>query len=36
MSYHSTAFGGQRHCDSGDIVVLAYHVMLQGHVIKRL
>ena len=28
-------FGGNRHCGSGDIMVLCYHVVSQDHVIDR-
>ena len=31
-----TKFHGHRHCDIGDIMVLAGHVMSQDHVIKGL
>ena len=34
ISYFSTKFRDHRHFDSGDIMVLACHVMSQGHVIK--
>ena len=36
MSYHPAKFGGHRHCDSWDIMVLTCHVMSQDHVIKGL
>ena len=36
MSYYLERFGGHRHCDSGDIVVLACNMISQGHVIKAL
>ena len=34
--HHSAMFGGHRHCGSGDIMVLVFHVILQEYVIKRL
>ena len=30
LSLHPTKFGGHRHCGSGDIMVLTYHVVLQN------
>ena len=36
ISYHSTKFRDHRHYDSGDIMVLACHMMSQDHVIKGL
>ena len=33
-SYHPAKFGGHWHCGSGDIMVLACHVVSQGHLIK--
>ena len=36
MTKHELArFGGHRHCDSGDIMILVCHVILQDNVIKR-
>ena len=35
MSYPSTKYCGHRHCDSGDIMVLACHVMSQDHMILK-
>ena len=32
--YHSTKFGGHRHCSSEDIKVLVCHVISQDHLIK--
>ena len=34
VSLHPTKFGGHRHCDSGDIIVLVCHLILQDHMIK--
>ena len=34
ISHHPTKFRGHRHCDSGDIISLACHVISQDHVIK--
>ena len=34
--HHSAMFGGHRHCGSGEIMVLVFHVILQEYVIKRL
>ena len=36
VSHDSVKFGGQRHCGSGDIMFLNYHVILQDHVIEEL
>ena len=33
-SQQLATFGGQRHCDSGDIMILVCHVISQDHVIK--
>ena len=35
VSYNSATFGGHRHCGSGNIMVLVFHVTLQDHVIKE-
>ena len=35
-AYHPVKFGGQKHSDGGDILVLVCHVILQDHVIKGL
>ena len=35
MIQYPTTFHGHRHCDSGNIMVLAYHVISQDHVIKK-
>ena len=35
MASHQLAkFGDHRHCDSGDIMILVCHMILQDHVIK--
>ena len=34
ISYHPANFTRHRHCSSGDIMVIVYHVILQDHVIK--
>ena len=34
VSYHSTKFGGHRHCSSEDIKVLVCQVISQDHLIK--
>ena len=36
VSHHANRFGGHRHFGSGDLIVLAYHVILQDYVIKGL
>ena len=36
VCHHPTTFDVNRHCGSGDIMVLVYHVILQDHVIKVL
>ena len=36
VSHHSTKFGGPRHCDNGDVLVLVYHGISQEYVIKWL
>ena len=33
ISHHPTKFRGRSHCDSGDIMVLVFHVISQDHVI---
>ena len=33
-SHHPTKFGGHRHCDGGDIIILVCHVISQDHVMK--
>ena len=35
VSHYPAKFGGHRHCDSGDIIVLVCHVISQEYVIKR-
>ena len=35
ISHYRAKFGGHRHCDSGDIIVLVCHVISQEYVIKR-
>ena len=34
VRYHPAKFGGYRHSDSADVMVLFYHVISQEHVIK--
>ena len=35
MASHQFAkFGGHRHCDSENIMILGYHVISQDHIIK--
>ena len=34
LGYHPVKFGGHRHSDNGDIMVLVCHVISQDHVIK--
>ena len=34
LSYHPTKFRGHRHFDSVNVMVLAYHVMSQDHVMR--
>ena len=34
VSYHPAKFGGNRHSHSGDIMVLACHMISQDHLIK--
>ena len=34
VSHHPTKFGGHRHGDLGDKMVLVYHMIFQEHVIK--
>ena len=34
LSYHLAKFGSHRHCGSGDIMILVYHVISQDHKIK--
>ena len=34
-SHHPVKFGGHRYCGSGDIIVLACHVITQDHMIKQ-
>ena len=34
VTHHPTAFGGHNQFGIEDIMVLVYHVILQGHVIK--
>ena len=34
VGYLPTKFDGQKHSESGDIVILVCHVILQDHVIK--
>ena len=34
VGYHPVKCGGHRHSDSGDIVILVYHVISQNHVIR--
>ena len=34
VTRHPAKFGGDRHCGSGDIIILFYHEILQDHVIK--
>ena len=36
VNYHTAKFGGHRQWGSGDIMVLVYHVNLQGHEVKGL
>ena len=36
LGYHPVKFGGYRHSDNGDIMVLVCHVISQDHVIKGL
>ena len=36
VCHHPTKFGGHRHCDSGDIIVLVCHVILQDHKIMQV
>ena len=36
LSHHPEKFGGHMHCCSEDVMVLACHVILQGHVIMTL
>ena len=33
-NYHPARFGGLRQCDSGDIKILVFHVILQDQVVK--
>ena len=35
VSHYPAKFGGHRHCDSGDIIVLVCHVISQECLIKR-
>ena len=35
ISHHPTKFHGHRHCGSGDVMALSYHVMSQDHVIRE-
>ena len=35
ISQHTAEFGGHRHCDCGDIMVLVCHVTLHNHVTKE-
>ena len=32
VSYHLTRFGGDKHCGSGDKILLIDHVILKDHV----
>ena len=34
MCHHSITFGGHRHSGSGDIIILACHMMLQDKVMR--
>ena len=34
VSHHTTKFGGNRHCGTGDIKILVCHVILHDHVMK--
>ena len=34
MSYYAAKLGGHKDCDSGNIMVLACHMISQNHVIK--
>ena len=34
VSHHLAKFIRHRHCGSGDLAVLAFHVILQDHVVK--
>ena len=34
MCHHPDKFGSQRHCVSGDVIFLIYHIVLQDHLIK--
>ena len=36
LGYHPVKFGGHKHSDNGDIMVLVCHVISQDHVIKGL
>ena len=34
VCHHPDKFGSQRHCVSGDVIFLIYHIILQDHLIK--
>ena len=34
VSYRPAKFDGRRHCGSGDIMILVFHVILQNQVFK--
>ena len=34
VSYHPTKFGGNKHCGSGNAILLICHVISEDHVIK--
>ena len=36
VTYHPAKFGSHRHCDSGDMMILVCHMILEDRVTKKL